>query len=170
MLGEMDLDAPFDFGPQRGDAPPSAHSRARMVRQFAAQVLDVSRSAVVVVLDLSTREAMPIVAGPAPVPDSDEEALMSLWLQHGDSTALRSVPPRLREILPADKALVMPLLTPGGAVGVLAMSPPCVHRRVLRKIEALASDFAVTLEASEREPASRDWERRTARSHWTSAA
>jgi hypothetical protein len=166
----MDLDPPFDFAVQSTATPARIHGRTRLLRQFAAQVLDVSRSAVVVMLDLSTREAMPIVAGPAPVPDSDEEALMTLWLQHGDATALRSVPPRLREILPAEKALVMPLLTPGGAVGVLAISPPCIHRRVLRQVEALASDFAITLEASEREPASRDRERRPARSALTNAA
>ncbi len=155
----MDLDVPCEIEPTSAADPPSGSGRTRMMREFAAEVLEASRTAVVAVLDLSTREALPIVAGPAPIPDSDEEALLCLWLQHGDSTALRSVPPRLREILPAAQALVMPLLTPGGAVGVLAMSPPCVSRRVLRRVEALASDFAVRLEENEREPASRQWRR-----------
>ncbi len=159
----MDIDVPFEFEPTSAAEPSAGPSRARVMRKFATDVLEVSRTAVVVVLDLSTREALPVVAGPAPVPNSDEEALLSLWLQHGESTALRSVPPRLREILPAAQALVMPLLTPGGAVGVLAMSPPCVSRRVLRRVEALASDFAVRLEEDEREPASRQWQRPSGR-------
>ncbi|MEZ4220013.1 MAG: GAF domain-containing protein [Polyangiaceae bacterium] len=149
----MDLDAPFDLATSA--APITARGRSEQLRRFAGQILQASECAVVVVVDLSTREAIPVVAGHAPAPRPEQEALLTLWLQHGDATALRSVPTKLRELLPAEKALVMPLLTPGGALGVIALSPPCLSRRVLRRVEALAEDFAMQLEETEREPVSR---------------
>lgn len=148
----MSLDLPFDYDADDVtlERPPMPLGEQRL-RHFAERALQLTEAAVVVALDRAADEARIAVAGHCPNPDGDDEAWLSLWLQVTETTSLCTVPPRLRAILPAEKALVMPLLTPGGLVGAVAISPPCTSRRTLRKLEALAEDLALELELRERQ-------------------
>lgn len=146
----MELDAPFlVFEPAlesgRFDKPSTSLER------FAREVLALTDSAVVAVVELVGREGRTAIVGHAPVPSDAEEALLSLWLQMGETEALRRVPPRLERLFPADTALVMPMLTPGGCAGVLAVSPPVKSRRLLSELEARALEYAMAAEERARE-------------------
>ncbi len=147
--GPVDLDSPFDIEPS---LPSGCYARpASPLQRFAEEVLAVTDSAVVAVVELVADEGRTAVVGHAPRPDGAEEALLSLWLQVGETEALRPVPPRLRRLFPADTALVMPILTPSGVAGAIAVSPPTKSRRVLRQLESLALDYAVRAEERVRE-------------------
>ncbi len=150
-LAVLSLDQPFEVDPDEVTAEFEPLPEAqRQLGYFAERALHITRAAVVVALDLAADEACLALAGHYSTPDSEQEAWLTLWLQVADTTSLATVPPRLRGLLPAEKALVMPIVTPGGRLGVVAVSPPCTSRRTLRQLEALAEDLGLELELRER--------------------
>ncbi len=147
----MDLDAPFDFSPSSARAPLAATDRAeRRLERLALEVLALTETAVVAVIDVLGDEARATIVGHAPLPDMEEEVLLGLWLQEVDFTALRRVPSQLRGLLPASTASVIPVTTPAGFALSVAVTPPCKSQRAMARVQALALDLVLDLEAEER--------------------
>lgn len=120
----MDLDAPFDL--TESTIPPPVVERAeRRLERFALEVLTLTETAVVSVVDVIGDEARSTIVGHAPLPDGEEEVLLELWLQEVCVTSLRRVPSLLRALLPASTASVVPVTTPSGFSLSVAMTPPC---------------------------------------------
>ena len=80
-----------------------------------------------------------------------KRTLTAIWLQEVSAPTLRTVPYQLRALFPADKALLVPLETPAGLRGALAVSPPPRWSRHRRKLEDAGMEFAVELERLDRE-------------------
>ncbi|MCB9578158.1 MAG: hypothetical protein H6717_14130 [Polyangiaceae bacterium] len=145
----MDLDAPFDL--TESTIPPPVVERAeRRLERFALEVLTLTETAVVSVVDVIGDEARSTIVGHAPLPDGEEEVLLELWLQEVCVTSLRRVPSLLRALLPASTASVVPVTTPSGFSLSVAMTPPCTSPRALARVQALALDLVLELEADER--------------------
>lgn len=147
----MDLDSPFEFSPSFAIAPLAATDRAeRRLERFALDVLALTETAVVSVIDVLGDEARATIVGHAPLPDMEEEVLLALWLQETETTALRRVPSQLRALLPASTASVVPVTTPAGLALAVAVTPPCTSHRTLSRVQAMALDLVLDLEAEER--------------------
>mgnify|MGYP003465911149 FL=1 len=135
---EPELDSGV-FARQQGDAA-SLAARARYA-------VDCEVAAVV---DLTGAVAKLGVSG-SPLELSDEkQAVLMAWLQEVDSRALRPTPPRLALAFGCHELLVVPIWSPVALVGVIAVSTPAAVRRPATILEALAAEWALTLEEEER--------------------
>lgn len=105
---------------------------------------------VAAVLDLSSGVARLGISG-SPVELSEEkEAVLMAWLQEVEALVVRATPPKLALAFGCHELLVVPIQSPAGLVGVVAVSLPCKVRRAAHTLATLAAEWALTLEAEER--------------------
>jgi hypothetical protein len=117
---------------------------------LAARARHAAASDVAAVLDLSGSVAKLGISG-SPFELSDEkQAVLMAWLQEVEARVVRPTPPKLALAFGCHELLVVPIQSPAGLVGVLAVSLPCGVRRAANALETLAAEWALTLEAAER--------------------
>jgi hypothetical protein len=105
---------------------------------------------VAAVLDLSGSVAKLGVAGSPFELGDEKEAVLMAWLQEVESLVVRPTPPKLALAFGCHELLVVPIQSPAGLVGVVAVSLPCAVRRAANALDVLAAEWALTLEAAER--------------------
>jgi hypothetical protein len=142
-------DGSFFFEPEL-DSGVFASAASTGAAALAARARYAVGAEVAAVLDLSSGVARLAVAG-SPLELSDEkEVVLMAWLQEVEAMVVRNTPPKLALVFGCHELLVVPIRSPGGLVGVAAVSLPCGVRRAVQVLETLAAEWALTLEAEER--------------------
>ncbi|MCC6667294.1 MAG: hypothetical protein IT375_26340 [Polyangiaceae bacterium] len=136
---EPELDSGVFAAANQGDAGALA-ARARY-----AVAADVAA-----VVDLTGSVARLGIAGSPVELSDDKQAVLMAWMQEVETRVVRSTPPKLALAFGSHELLVIPIHSPAALVGVIAVSLPCAVRRPATVLEALAAEWALTLEAAER--------------------
>lgn len=125
----------------------SAQSRLEALALRARRIVDAEVAAL---LDLSRDHAEVAVSGELLECTPDKEALLMLWMQEPLYPCIRQTPPKLLLVFGCLEVLLVPIETPAGRLGVLALSLTQRVLPVVKEIESFAAEIALELEAEGR--------------------
>lgn len=123
----------------RGQLETLAYRARRLVDAEVGALLDLSRDHAEVAVSGELLECTP-----------DKEALLMLWMQEPLVPCIRQTPPKLLLVFGCLEVLIVPIETPAGRLGVLALSLTQRVLPVIKEVESFAAELALELEAEGR--------------------